>query len=149
MNIKEFCALLDKENPYAESVIISLKSLEKHTDCIRFERKGEGLLCVVQELRDRRLYPVIDKKLELIIGVEDACHQLLTQELFRYYYYEGDPEMKQLWIDPYISSDLYVLQGMGYFISSVRPNIIVLGREYQPDTFDKDLFTKYQLRFVD
>lgn len=41
--------------------------------------------------------------------------------------------------------DRYLTEGYGYLISSMRPKIIVIGANYRPDNFDKDLLMIYEL----
>jgi len=145
MNIAEFCTLLDPNNVWSESLAHAATFSHDHDKLIVIERKGSDLVEVVQHLVDRRLHPVIDKKLKLVFGVTSGSHMLLRAELFRYYYYENDPELNLPGVGSYESADRYIVEGHGYFISSQRGNTIVTGISYRPDSFDKDLFLTYEL----
>lgn len=141
MNINEFCRSLDKGNPYREELTKVCQFLHKRNELV-FERKKESLVETVQLLRIKKLYPVVDKKLGLILGAKS--HEMLRTNLFRYWYYAGDAKMDRPYIDPDESAALYLSEGHGYYISAMRPDIIVVGMKYRPDSFDKDLFLIYK-----
>ncbi|MDP2655354.1 MAG: hypothetical protein Q8P17_02220 [bacterium] len=145
MNIAEFCTLLDPHNVWSESLAHATTFLYDRDKLTVIERKGSDLVEVVQHLVERRLHPIIDKKLKLVFGVTSGSHMLLRAELFRYYYYERDPELNLPGVGSYESADRYISEGHGYFISSQRENTIVIGIPYRPDSFDKDLFLTYEL----
>lgn len=146
MDIDEVCALLDKGNPYSEPLRGTLETL-RHVR-VSFERRDTDLVDVVHNLGTRRLYPVVDKKLRLVFGV-DGGHGFLRGELFRYHYHADDPRLEKRHIGPDESADRYLYEGHGYFISAMRPSIIVVSANYRPDQFDKDLFLSYELYRVD
>jgi hypothetical protein len=145
MNIDEFCALLDHNNVWNESLTDAVKFLYERDKCPVIERKSSDLVELVQRLVERRLHPIIDKKLKLVFGITSGSHLLLRAELFRYYYYALDPELNLPGVGTYESADRYVCEEHGYFISSQRENTIVVGTSYRQDSFDKDLFLMYEL----
>lgn len=145
MNIDELCALFDSHNVWGESVAHAATFLHEHNKLVVIERKGSGLVELVQNLVERRLHPIVDKKLKLVFGITSGSHLLLRAELFRYYYYASDPKLNLPGVGSYESADRYIEEGHGYYISSQRENTIVVGTSYRPDGFDKDLFLTYEL----
>ncbi len=146
MNIDEACALLDRRNPYSEELAWALRFMHDR-DPLVIKRKGGDLVEVVQWLKTKGCYPVVDKGLRLILGLGYAGHGYPREGLFQYYYHAKDPGFEL----PHIgfgAADRYIIEGYGYFISSMRPDAIVVGRKYRPDRFDKDLFAMYELDFI-
>jgi hypothetical protein len=148
MNIDEACALLDPRNPYSESLAQAFRFLHGR-DPIVIERKGMNLIEMVRKLKDRKLYPIVDKKLGLVFGSAEGHHDYLRTELFRYYYHAEDPSFELPHTDPFESQDRYISEGHGWFISSMRPDVIIAGRKYRPDSPDKDLFMMYRIESSD
>lgn len=148
MNIDEVCALLDKENPYSEELSWAFRFLDRR-DPIVIERKRKNLVEIVRELQGRKLHPIVDKKLGLVFGMVSGHHDYLRTELFSYYYHAEDHSFELPHIGPFESQYRYISDGYGYFISSMRPDIIVAGRKYRPDRFDKDLFLTHRVEFVE
>ncbi len=143
MTLDEFRELLDPKNPMADSLTHIFEFMQKEERLVA-ERKGSDLVEVVQRLKDRRLFPVVDKKLRVVLA-SGAAHGLVRSHLFRYYYHAKDPDLNLPYVSPTESQDRYIEEKHGYFISSMRPSIIVVGRDYRPDSFDKDLFLLHDL----
>jgi len=141
MTFDEFVATLDKKNQYRDSLATTFRD-DFRDDNIIVERKGRDMVEVVQRCKDRKLYPVVDKRLGLVFGCE--THGVPRCELYRYYYYAKGIETKP-YVDPNDSQDRYISEGYGWFISSMRPRIIVAGAKYRPDQYDKDVFAAYQV----
>ncbi|MCR4281305.1 MAG: hypothetical protein NUV88_03175 [Candidatus Kaiserbacteria bacterium] len=144
MSVEDACALLNAQNPYSEDVVAVLMVLQRMRN-LTIRRKNDDLVEVVQELNNRKLYPLVDKNLKLVLGIS-ASHEQLRLRLFRYHHQEKNPN--DLAIPPINDNeamDRYITDGYGYLISSMRPNTIVMGADYRPDSFDKDLLMMYNL----
>lgn len=109
---------------------------------IVFEQKDEYLIKVVKRLCDNDLFPVVDKKLQMVFGA--YVHRMPRSRLFWYFYRAEHPKMKLLDISDSEAADRYISEGHGYFISSMRPGVIIVGRKYRIDSLDEDLFAAYQ-----
>lgn len=144
MTFDEFLATLDRENPYFDDVVMTFED-DFRKGVVIIESKSRRLPEVVEQCKAERLFPVVDKKLGLLFGCE--THGLPRQELFRYHYYAGGRDRPH--VDPYESQDRWVSEGHGWFISKMRPQIIVAGINYRPDQFDKDVFTSYEIDHQD
>ncbi len=136
MTFDEFVAILDKKNQYWENLAVFFETDYARGELV-IERKGQDLVEVVRRCKEHGLYPVVDKRLGLVFGCEG--HGVTRSELYRYYYYA-----KNIHREPYINldegEDLYISKGYGWFISSIRPHIIVAGAKYHPDQYDKEIF---------
>lgn len=144
MTFDEFLNTLDKNNRYFDDVRISFKD-----DCEKglliIEKKARDLPEVVEQCKAGKLFPVVDKKFGLVFGCRE--HGLSLQELFRYHYYASGADRP--YVDPDESSDRYISEGHGWFISKMRPRIIVAGIKYRPDQFDKDVFISHEVEHQD
>lgn len=81
----------------------------------------------------------------MVFGCE--THGLPRAELFRYYYHAED--MRREYIEAHECQDRYISEGHGWFISKMRPNILVAGIRYRPDQFDKDVFISHKVEHQD
>jgi len=63
---------------------------------------------------------------------------------FWYFWRAEHPKIRPLDISDSEAADRYINEGHGYFISSMRPGVIIVGRKYRPDRFDENLFAAYQ-----
>ncbi len=144
MTFDEFLEKLDQNNRYFDDVRISFKD-DTEKGVLIIERKDRDLPEVVERCMSQKLFPVVDKKLGLVFGCE--THGLPRQELFRYHYYEAGADRP--YVDPDDSADRYVSEGHGWFISKMRPRIIVAGIAYRPDQFDKDVFAMFEVDHQD
>lgn len=90
---------------------------------------------MVENLLKKRRFPVVDKRLRLVIGIGSGCHEVLRAHLFAYH-------ANQEYVESYErDSDAYIEQDMGYFVSGVREKgLLIVGKSYIPDRFDRDLF---------
>ncbi len=144
MTFDEFLEKLDKNNHYYGDIVRSFqRDLERKWVVI--EKKGQDLVEVVQRCKDAQRFPVVDKKLGLVFGCDS--HAVPRQQLFRYHYYAGGKERP--YVDADESADRYISEGHGWFISRMRPRIVVAGIKYRPDQFDKDVFISYQVEQQD
>lgn len=144
LTLNELNELLDPKNPRTESLLDTFKLLQDLSQ-LTVEHKKEGLLELVRHLGDKRLYPVVDKKLKLVFAVNEGGHAVLMQELFRYHYHADDPELRLPCIGVFLSRDRYVTDRHGYFISSNQPDMIVVSEKYRHDKYDDDLFANFDL----
>ncbi len=144
MTFDEFLEKLDKNNRYYDDVADGFKR-DVERGFYVLERKGRDLPEVVERLKGQRLFPVVDKKLGVVLGCDS--HSVPRQELFRYHYYAGGAERP--YVDPDESADRYISEGHGWFISKMRPRILVAGINYRPDQFDKDVFMTYEIDHQD
>ena len=109
------------------------------------ESKGADLVEVVEKIIKEGKFPLVDKKLKLIFGVASEYHSLLRSGLYRFHVAdEPDAQERSRGGAP----DRYIHEGMGYYISSMRPDNIVLSENYRPDKQDKELFMFYHLAHV-
>ncbi len=143
MDIDEVRTLLDKENHFYGLLSHTLGQLYENGFLRLIERKGSDLVEVVHRLTGERLYPIVDKRLGLVLGLN--THSLPLARLFQYHYRAENPESSRLPLSRDEASDCYVIRGYGYFISSTEPSTIVVGTTYRPDAYDKDLFLMYKL----
>ena len=89
MGMEDACALLNAQNPYSEDVAAVFAVLRRIRN-LTIRRKSSDLVEVVQELKNRKLYPLVDKNLKLVLGVT-ASHEQLRARLFRYHHHEKNP----------------------------------------------------------
>lgn len=141
MNCDEFLATLDADNPFYQRLCELLQD-SLCRDLIAFP-KGRDLVERVQELQHKRCPPVVDQTLKLVIGVPEGGHSILRNLLYTYHESAGDREVDLPRHDR--GGTWYLLDGLGYYVSSMRPNVVVAGQGYRPDRFDKDLFLMYQV----
>ncbi len=145
MTFDDFVAKLKKDNYYTEHIVGMLECFhERHP--IQFERKGKDLAEVVTRHMQERLFPLVDKRLGLVFGVESSLHKGLRCELFRYHNAPRNPNND--WINPNECADRWVSEGMGWYISSMETHKIVAGQKYRPDRFDKDLFEVFRVDYT-
>lgn len=144
MNIDEVCALLDEKNSYREELETTFRGFHER-GWIVVERKGSSLFGVVDKLKSQRRYPIVDKKLKIVLGA--SAHDYLRAQLFRYHYHDGYPDRE--YIETREATDRYLTEGHGYLISSMQPDVIVTGRKYRRDRYDKDLFAFYHVQILD
>ncbi len=149
MTHDDFIALLDQTNPRYESLRNLIVRMPDHW-C--FARKGNDLVEVVAQFRKNNLEPVIDKRLRVVIG--SFAHRAIRAELYRYHKLITGLEEWPLCREADTEhADSYTHGGMGYHFSSVsaiaglygrrvRP---IVGENYRPDRFDKDLFLFYEV----
>ena len=144
MNISEFFGLLDKNNAEYEELCDSIKYMRDH---YRFEiqSKNNNLSGIVTDMLDRDIFPIVDKKLGVLIGI-DRSHTLLRARLYTYHKRAANPEQ-----DPYVNeilaADNYISENMGWFISSMDRGRIVIGFTYRPDSYDKTTLPFYKLSY--
>lgn len=146
MTFAEFVERLDKKNPLYTGVVRWLDLADKPKDNrpMVVERKDKNLLEIVRKMVFEEQFPLIDKKLGLVLGLPSSCHHIVRAALFAYHnaYRESDPIMGSI----YMSADRYMDEGMGYYISAMEPHVLIVSNQYRPDRFDKELFPFYEVR---
>ncbi len=142
MAIDEACSLLNKENPQYETLDWAFHHMGNGNRLI-VARKDQGMFEVIDRLKEQRMFPIVDKTLRLVLGVDS--HLYLMSELFLYHYRTDDLKEEKPHIGTHESADRFVTDGYGYFISSLAPSTIVVGETYHPDTLDKDLFATHSV----
>lgn len=145
MNLDEFLERLDKKNHGAEELGDMVTIYDKHNP-ITFVRKGKDLFEVVTNHLNQRLFPLVDKRLGVVFGVERCLHKGLRCELFRYHNVPNNPNRD--WINPNECADRWVSEGMGWYVSSMDEKMIIAGQKYRPDRFDKDCFQLFTVDFT-
>lgn len=145
MIFDEFLAKLDRNNPYFNDIATGFEDDFRKKEVI-FARKGHDLSEVVEHCKSIKLFPVVDKKLGLVFGC--VGHSVPRQDLFRYHYYAEHPAIDD-YIDADECEDRYIGEGHGWFISRMRPRIIVAGIAYRPDRFDRDVFAVHEIDHQD
>ena len=148
MTFDEFLETLDPANPNYAGVCQMLRDLS--TNNLRLARKSRDLVKVVARLIEDGFPPIIDKKLQVVIGV--SAHRWPRAELYRYHAclppivrVPGDPEA---WHQQNSDdADAWSYGGMGYYFSTAGipgvPRRPVIKDDYRPDHFDRDLFSVY------
>ncbi len=144
MTFDEFVEKLDSNNSYYEHITSGFQRDFEQGFCVA-ERKERNLLEVVGRLKQQRLFPVVDKKLGVVLGCDS--HSVPRWRLFLYHYFAGGADRPEVGADE--SADRYISDGYGWFISRMRPRIIVAGIKYRPDKFDKDVFTTHEIDHQD
>ena len=145
MEFDEFTKLLNEKNPHYTRLVETIGSARIGGYCL-IERKGKDLLELVQELLDKKLFLVTDKKLRLVFGLISGYHEIIRALLYQYHTANENPNLPH--IDRTEAADLYIESGLGWFISSMNPNFIITGKSYKPDRFDKDVFLFYDVDLV-
>lgn len=145
MTFDDFVARLNKKNPNFEGLEHTVRFYnERHP--IKFERKGKDLFEVISKHLDNRLFPLVDKRIGVVLGVESSLHKGLRCELFRYHNAPRNPNND--WINPNECADRWVTEGMGWYLSSMDHRMIIAGQKYRPDRFDKDVFQMFTVDFT-
>ena len=143
MNIKGFEGLLNKSNPYFEDLLFAVARLTKQGDCI-LGRKGRKLCEFIRWLReDRHKFPLVDKKLGIVFGLRGSAHAYVRAELYRYHQASIDPDAP--YMSSTLASDQWLYEGMGWYISWMSPDEIIVSFGYRPDSYDKDVFLFYKV----
>jgi hypothetical protein len=148
MTFDEFVAKLDQKNQQYEELKLSVK-FHNARKPITFAPKGKDLFELVSSHLSRRLFPLVDKRLGIVLGVEGSIHKDLRCELFRYHNTPKNPNGN--WINPNECADKWVSEGMGWYISSMSEyttRTIIAGHKYRPDRFDKDCFQMFKVDFT-
>lgn len=142
MTFDEFVSLLDKRNPLRDMLLGTMQVFDD--DRLQIERKRTDLINIVRKMELDGLYPVVDRAFGVAIGIRNA-HELLTEQLFRYFYHAHDPELKLPRVSNAESTRRYLAENHGYFISSTVWRTVILGESYVADEDDRSLFEVYTL----
>ena len=100
----------------------SLKSLSNRSEVL-IARKGSNLNEVVNVMLAKKLTPVVDRKLNLVIGVEPSKHASVRCALYNFYKSRESGWKVHKHLDD--GADAFVEEGQGYFMSSVDRRKIV------------------------
>ncbi|MDO8566524.1 MAG: hypothetical protein Q7R58_00020 [bacterium] len=146
LTLKELCSLVDGENPLYGSLVFAFRHLYDDGRLIA-TRKDAGFFEAVLACKERKLYPVVDQTLRLVLGVK--AHDFLMGTLFGYYYHASDPEFKLPHVLEREAADRYITDGYGYFISSMSSGTIIMGKKYRRDRFDEALFASHELDILE
>lgn len=142
MSIERVKGLFKSDLQEKHEMFLHLLELLEEQEEMVIESKGADLVEVVEKILKEGKFPLVDKKLKLIFGVASEHHFMLRGGLYRFHVAdEPDAQERSRGGAP----DRYIREGMGYYISSMHPDSIVLGENYRPDKQDKDLFMFYRL----
>lgn len=105
-------------------------------------RRDAHIVEVFRELLDHALYPLVDRRLNIVFGLPSS-HGFARSELYLYFKYGTTPPQEHINSD--IAMDKFVTEGCGYFISKTTPKTILAGTAYRPDRYDKLVFDQYRV----
>lgn len=143
LNFDEFLGMFDPKNPFTPRAVRQMRTFNAD-DSMLFKKKSNDLVEVVEDFCSRKAFPIVDKRLGVVLGVGDGYHRLVRALLFNYNTSDPkEPDVPPASIEN--ASTWYLMNGSGYFISAMRPRVIVAGHEYREDRFDKDLFQLYEV----
>lgn len=144
MMLDKVVGSLDPANPLYKQTVADLRHLTGITSLF-LARKGRDLAEVVPAFCADERFPVVDKKLRIVVGCLGGYHEHVRAVLWRYHAsYENPLAPEEIWGAAF----RYVIDGHGYYVSSMVPGITLAGHKYRPDRFDKDLFLIYPIRHV-
>ena len=72
---------------------------------------------------------------------------LMRGTLYQYHYERNEETPLNQQVQG-VRGDKYILEGMGYYFSAMRPDTIVAGIRYRPDKLDEELFAKYRVDYT-
>jgi len=147
MDYKKFLQLLNQDNSEYACFAHTVQIMNDEQPLL-FAPKGRDLIDVVRSFITKGSWPVVDKRLQMVIGLKKEQHSAFISFLTAYYVAE-----KQIQRTPKNSTMLkrewYLDRGMGYYISSMQPHVIHLGIRYREDRYDKDLFPFFDLDYAE
>lgn len=146
MTFDEFLTKLNRANPFFEDLVITFEH-DFRGGALIIEPKSRDLPEIVTRCKREKLFPIVDQKLGVLFGCVD--HGGPREWLFRYHNYASGRERPFTDINPYESQDRWVSEGHGWFISSMRPHVIVAGIKYRTDPFDTDVFLVHKIDHQD
>lgn len=150
ISIERAKKLLNPKNPHTVDLLkYFIQESEKRrgdNPVFKLGLKGNDLPELINTMLGQEIFPIVDKKLKLVIGADWGTHRLPMTLLERYHSWEEDSQT------PFIDFDKgfrqYLGSCRGYYIGSMRPDTIVGGVNYRPDRNDKDLFTIFKAIFT-
>jgi hypothetical protein len=145
MKVAEFTKRLSSQGEHANRLAVLMKVLVQN-DTIAIAPRGSNLVEIVQVYCRRKMFPVVDKRLGVVLGAEMFLHRVLRSELFRYHKEIKEVSGNERERD--LCADRWLTDGMGYFISSMRERTIVVAQNYRPDRYDKDLFQIFDVDYT-
>lgn len=132
LSVEEFTASLKKKGRVRDSFADSITAYYEGGGLL-IARKGRDLVEVMKEFAAENKYPIIDKQLNMVFGVR--THGIPRAML---YWYHSD--LRMFATPSAEAADMWTFKGMGYYVSSMLPNHVVLSGSYRGDRFDKDVF---------
>lgn len=148
MTLEKFIASLNRDNPSYESLCGFIRarfSLESRYQGM-LAKKSNDLYEVTQDMILQERWPLVDKKLGMVFGIERGGHEALRYFLYAYHKEEPSSFPNDLNTDIHDQRAFeYMWDGMGYYISCMSPDEIVVRATYRPDRLDKDLFLLYRV----
>ena len=144
-SIEEFLSSLNRNNPAIDTVREIFD--EWRGGIMRIYKKDSSLYDLVKcNLSPYRL-PIIDRPLQIVVEARDF-HQHLTGALFAYHHAGKEPPNNDPDIyDSRVWGLLYYERGYGYYFTGARGRTrdVIIGQNYRPDNYDKDLFIELGL----
>jgi len=156
MELEMFLNSLDKQHSHHKELSEGLRYMaEEHT--LLVEKKDSNLVKIVRAFLDeKRLFPLVDKRLGVVFGVEYSTHLMLRIDLYRYHIRMGNKPSE--YVNPRAAADQWLLEGMGYYFASTPtvaeallnypPRRIIAAEGYRPDRFDESLFKAYEVEYT-
>ncbi len=143
-SFEQVAKLFDPNNPATENILhyIKIDSKQKRPDghpLMVLGIKDKDLPELVYRILQMKRYPVVDKKLKLVLGLTFGEHDFIIASLEGYHRHNDGYRSK---IDAYEAYRSYLDKGRGYYISSMHQGKIVVGVKYTQDKFDRDLFNQ-------
>lgn len=138
MELEDFLAKLHADNPsYRE--VSRFFTYVRERDHLVFIRRGRDLAEVVTNLCAQRIYPVVDKRLQMVIGSPFGAHEVLRAVLYAYHERLTGITWGDQWRTQWAAAE-YIKRGYGYYISRMETDLIIMGENYRPDRSDRELF---------
>jgi hypothetical protein len=139
LTVQQIEAVLDGNNPQKESFISMFEPFEGE-DLFECYRCTSSIISNVRALLERNMPPIYIKRLKLLVGCRNA-HDLVKQEAFRYFYFADGTDRQ--YVAPDESADRFVSEGLGWYFSTMRRNIIVASIAYRPSRAEQEVFDTY------
>lgn len=136
LQLEEFLEELDASNPFYQDLAYDLSYDRQHNRLI-LARKNEELLETIIGILGQGLTPIVDKSLQIVIGLPFGTHEAARLALWRYH---ARPE--------YPCGGRYTADGYGYYISSMQRKVILVGTTYVNDKNDRKVFEFFETREV-
>ncbi len=138
---KTFLSGLNKKNKGYE--LLEELLVKRRGYSFYIEPKHKNMYATAERLFQQRWPAVVDKRFGMIFGCPEGAHETFRGALFCYHEEELGEEM-----GVHNGANMYVSRGLGYYMSSMMPGIVIAGTVYRPDRYDKDLFEMYAVRYI-
>lgn len=139
MDMRTFADLLCEENRYSASFVC------ERYGRVLVEEKGSNLVEVARRFLDQEMFPLVDRGLNKVFGIERCLHASFCADLYRYHCAAAGVIPTHVG-DTYRLEYLWVVEGRGYYVSAMYAprRVIIIGKGYQPDPFDEELLKMYK-----